>query len=262
MTHTPLTFDEHCAGIEAASERMADWAAQAGPDAPVPTCPGWQVRDLLAHQGMVHRWAAAIVGGADPRAVDAEAHEQAGRDVPDPVAWLRDGVADLLSALRGAPEDLEVFVFLKQAPPARAFWARRQHHETTVHALDARGALRGGNPTAADAWFGDEVALDAVDELLVGFWQRRSSGPRATPGHEYSALVGADSGERWLLDVGVDAVRTRHLDTDEPGPGPDVAVLSGAAVDLYLALWNRGGRVDDPAGLLERWRQGGSVNWS
>lgn len=63
-------------------------------------------------------------------------------------------------------------VFLKEAPPAKSFWARRQCHETTVHALDALGAVRGRPLTAADAWFDDDLALDGIDELLIGFWQR------------------------------------------------------------------------------------------
>ncbi|WP_435839745.1 maleylpyruvate isomerase N-terminal domain-containing protein, partial [Streptomyces anulatus] len=33
----------------------------AGPVSPGRTCPGWQIRHLLRHTGMVHRWAAALV---------------------------------------------------------------------------------------------------------------------------------------------------------------------------------------------------------
>jgi uncharacterized protein (TIGR03083 family) len=261
VTHTPLTFEEHCAGIESAVLRMARWSEEAGPDTPVPTCPGWDVRDLLAHQGMVHRWATAVVAGEDRRSVDTDGFEAEGRAAGDPVAWLRAGATELLAVLRSAPEDLEAFTFLKQAPPARLFWARRQDHETTIHALDALAARDRRRPTADDAWFGAELALDGIDELLAGFWQRRSSGPRAPRGGEYAALVAAGAGGRWLLDIGTDCVRARHLGADEPGPDAAASVLGGDAVDLYLALWNRGGRVDDPDGLLGRWQDGGSVRW-
>ncbi|MGI5037925.1 maleylpyruvate isomerase N-terminal domain-containing protein [Streptomyces sp. JAC128] len=27
----------------------------------MPTCPGWRVRDLIRHTGMVHRWATGMV---------------------------------------------------------------------------------------------------------------------------------------------------------------------------------------------------------
>ena len=146
MTLESPSVEQHLAGIDAAVDRMAVWSRAAGPDAPVPTCPGWTVRDLLAHQGMVHRWATAVVRGDDPATVDDAAIEAEGRAAPDPVGWLLDGAPALVSALESAPDDLAVMTFLKQAPPARQFWARRQCHETTVHALDALSALRGPAP--------------------------------------------------------------------------------------------------------------------
>lgn len=261
MTHTPLTIEDHVAGIEAALERMAQWAGEAGPEARVPTCPGWTVRDLLAHQGMVHRWATAVVRGVPRADIDSRAIEAEGRAAGDQLAWLREGAADLLETLRAAPEDFETPTFLTKAPPAKLFWVRRQDHELTMHALDALAAREGRRPTSDDAWFGAEHALDGLDELLVGFWQRPTKGPRAPEGRPYSALVAADSGERWLLDVGTDLVRTHHLAADEAGPDSATAVLSGPAVDLYLALWNRGGRVDDPALLVRRWQEGGAIIW-
>jgi uncharacterized protein (TIGR03083 family) len=261
MSHTALTFEEHLAGIAAATDRLAAWATEAGLDTGVPTCPGWTVRDLLAHEGMVHRWATRVVRGGDWRDTDDAAVEAEGRATEDPVGWVRAGAAGLLDALRAAPEDLEAFTFLRQAPPPRLFWARRQDHESTIHALDALAAREGRRPTAADAWFDAEHALDGVDELLVGFWQRRTKGPRAPQGKPYAALVVADSGERWLLDVSAERVETHHLAADEPGPDTATSVLSGTAVDLYLALWNRGGHVDDPALLVRRWQEGGAITW-
>lgn len=51
------------------------------------------MRDLLAHQGLVHRWATAVVRGDDPRTVDHTDIEAEGRATPDPVGWLLDGAA-------------------------------------------------------------------------------------------------------------------------------------------------------------------------
>ncbi len=127
-----------------------------------------------------------------------------------------------------------------------------------MHALDALAAREGRPLTAADAWFDDDLANDGVDELLVGFWQRRTKGPRTeTP---YTAIVSANGGPTWSLAVGPDAPVTRRL---PPYTGvPDGArTLSASAADLYLALWNRGGTVDDPTGLLDAWREGGAVTW-
>ena len=200
MHHPELpSVDDYLACLDAAVDRMAVWSRAAGPDAPVPTCPGWTVRDLLAHQGMVHRWATAVVRGDDPAGVDDVAVEAEGRAAGDPVGWLLDGAGPLVDALQAAPDDLAVMTFLKQAPPARAFWARRQCHETTVHALDALAARDQRPLTSDDVWLTDDLATDGVDELLVGFWQRRTKGPRSeTP---YTATVSVADGPAWRLDV-------------------------------------------------------------
>ena len=107
-------------------------------------------------------------------------------------------------------------------------------------------------------WLSEALAVDGVDELLVGFWQRRNKGPRSE--HPYTAAVLVTGGPVWLLDVSDQSPVTRRR---EGGAGipPGSPTLSGSARDLYLALWNRGGQVDDPAGLLDAWRQGGAISW-
>jgi uncharacterized protein (TIGR03083 family) len=258
MSVPVVEVEEYLTAIDAAVDRMAVWARAAGADAPVPTCPGWTVRDLLAHQGMVHRWATAVVRGEDPRAVDVAGLEAQGRRSADPVGWLVDGAAPLVAALEAAPDDLDVLTFLKQAPPARRFWARRQCHESTVHALDALAALHQREIAADDVWLADHLATDGVDELLVGFWQRRTKGPRSeTP---YTAAVSVIGGPTWLLAVGPESPVTTRAGVGDGIPD-DARTLGGSAADLYVALWNRGGSVDDPTGLLDAWRDGGAVTW-
>ena len=258
MTHGIPTTQAHLAALVTAAARFAAHARAAGPDVPVPTCPGWAVLDLVAHQGMVHRWATAVVSGRDPRTVDEAALEAQRRADPDPVAWLERGAADLVCALEDAPADLEVMTFLREAPPARAFWARRQCHETTVHALDALAAAAARALTAEDVWLDEGLCTDGVDELLVGFWQRRTKGPRsAVP---YAAAVSVTDGPTWWLEVGPEHPVTRRVAGTDGIPGPARRV-SGSAADLYLALWNRGGAVDDPTGLLPEWREPGAITW-
>ncbi|WP_205856188.1 maleylpyruvate isomerase N-terminal domain-containing protein, partial [Phytoactinopolyspora endophytica] len=60
---THLSFDDHIQALVASGARLRDAAARAGIGAAVPTCPGWNVTDLVAHQSMVHRWAAANLRG-------------------------------------------------------------------------------------------------------------------------------------------------------------------------------------------------------
>ncbi|MBE7163121.1 MAG: maleylpyruvate isomerase N-terminal domain-containing protein, partial [Williamsia herbipolensis] len=70
--------------------------------AAVPTCPGWSVRHLTAHTGMVHRWARAQVLGTEPPFAD-DAAVLARVRVPDLPVWLLDGADALVSTLRDAP---------------------------------------------------------------------------------------------------------------------------------------------------------------
>jgi hypothetical protein len=98
---TSLTFDEHVAALEAAGTRLVALAVDAGLDAPVPTCPAWTADALLAHQAMVHRWAAAQVRGDDPAGVPDETTIRT--TVTDLPGYYREGHAGLLDALRGAP---------------------------------------------------------------------------------------------------------------------------------------------------------------
>ena len=171
-----LDFSECVEGIRTALAGFVSFARKAGLDAPVPTAPEWNVRQLLAHQGMVHRWAAANVQGVE---VDSDALEAEGLKAADPVLWLRDGGLRLIKALQDAPEDLEAPVFLKNAPDPRHFWARRQCHETTIHSIDAQSAALGRIPHAVDTEVTREVSLDGIDELLRGFHTRKRSGLRS-----------------------------------------------------------------------------------
>jgi uncharacterized protein (TIGR03083 family) len=262
----PFSVDQRCDAIGYAAEQLCGAAASAGLEAPVPTCPGWSVRDLLAHLGMVHRWATAHLTGdrAGQEAGAAAAAEAEGQAVVDAVGWLRDGAGALVTALLHAPAELEAFVFLKSAPPPRDFWARRQCHETTIHAVDALSAARGRPPTAqevaAQVGVSPALALDGIDELLTGFLPRRSSRLRSDQPLRL-AVRPDDSALAWLVEVGEEPpVTTRH--TSSVPEDVDVT-FAGTSVELYLGLWNRGDElVATDAQVLRRWREAMRVSWS
>jgi uncharacterized protein (TIGR03083 family) len=249
---TDLALAAHLEGLRTALVAFARYADRAGLRAGVPTCPDWTVRNLIAHQGMVHRWAAAIVRGEK---MDADAAREEGQVSPDPVEWLRDGAIELAQTLTDAPEDLKVLRFLNDPPPARQFWARRQCHETTIHAVDALSAALGRYPVAADTWITREVALDGIDELLTGFVTRSVS--RLRTAEPVTIAVRPDDAERsWVVAVGPDpAVTTRHL-----GPVEGDVLLQGSSVALYLTLWNRSDEVEPDHGF-DLWRDAAQVRW-
>ena len=256
---TDVSFAAHLEGLRSAMVAFVRYADRAGLQAPVPTCPDWTVRDLVAHQGMVHRWAAGLLRGEWSRDHDADALEEAGRASDDPLEWLRDGAIELVEALTRAPEDVRAPVFLNDAPPPRAFWARRQCHETTVHAVDALAAVFGRRPDPAETWIAVPTAVDGIDELLGGFLTRPTSRLRC---EDEAVLVVApgDVPDWWVVRLGPrPAVTERRI-------GPRVAVeveradwvVEGSAVDVYLALWNRTAR----PGFEPRWRDRAAVTWA
>jgi uncharacterized protein (TIGR03083 family) len=254
---THLTPEAHLAGLRDAVVAFVRYVDRAGPAAAVPTCPEWTVLDLVAHQGMVHRWAAALVRGGRPEDEAVAAFEAEGRASSDPVGWLRGGAVEVTRAVTEAPEHPTAPVFLNDAPAPRAFWARRQCHETTIHAVDAMSASLGRTPRADETWIDPVVALDGIDELLGGFLTRPRSRLRC---EEEALLVVAPDGatDWWEVSLGPrPAVVTRHRAPYDGEADPDWE-LSGSAVELYLRLWNR----SDPTGPAEGdWRHLTAVRW-
>ena len=248
---TTLTPDQHLAALRDAVSAFAGHAQEAGLDVPVPTCPDWTVRRLIGHQGMVHRWAAANLRG---KTIEIDATERAGRRAPSPVDWLRDGAIDLVAAITTAPDDVQTVVFLNDAPGPRAFWARRQCHETTIHSVDALAAALGRYPTSADTGIDPAVAVDGIDELLAGFMTRNKSRLRSES-PMVVGVVAAESPTGWLVEVGPAPAVVTVASRDEVADRCDVR-LEGPAVAVYLTLWNRSDELD----LIDLWRSA-PVTW-
>ena len=91
---------------------------------------------------------------------------------PDLLAWFRAGHAALVETLSTADPGLVCATFM-DAPSPLAFWARRQAHETAIHRADAESAS-GLRPE-----YDPEFAADGIDELIMGFGQRRKYRPSA-----------------------------------------------------------------------------------
>lgn len=256
---TRWDWTDHLRVIERAATDLADRARATGLDAPVPTCPRWTVADLVAHQGIVHRWAVSNLTGTGNVSTPKG---QVLREVPGDqlVDWFEDGAQRLLATLTGAPEDVEAMVFLEDAPPPRAFWARRQAHETTIHSVDALAAQLGRVPRADETGVDTEVALDGLDELLTGFVTRGRS-KLARQDDSTLAVVPLDSGRAWVLTLGA-SLRTEEVLAEGDGPQA-MHRFGGTAPQLYLGLWNRGEEVaPSDAELLADWHGRQRVRWS
>ncbi|MEU9588864.1 maleylpyruvate isomerase family mycothiol-dependent enzyme [Streptomyces sp. NPDC048193] len=235
---------------------LAAAAEKAGTGAAVPTCPGWQVRDLLRHTGMVHRWATTIV---------AEGHTSPHPDggLPDLdgdllLAWFREGHRELVATLTTAPSDLRCWHFLP-APSPLAFWARRQAHETSVHRLDAESALDGAPADGVPSGVGTDFALDGIDELLCAFHARPKSAVR-TAGPRTLRVRATDAPDAvWTVRLSEEPPVARRTDDDTAD-----CELTGPAAQLYAALWNRRPfpEVTGDRSLAALWRERSGVTWN
>jgi uncharacterized protein (TIGR03083 family) len=254
---TTLSLERHLDGLRAAMVAFVRYADRAGLGAAVPTCPDWSVRDLVAHQGMVHRWATLLLRGGWSLDADAAAFEAEGRAAVDPLEWLRDGVIDLAETIASVPADVRAPVFLEDAPAPREFWARRQCHETTVHAVDALAASLGRRPTGAETWIGNDLAVDGIDELLAGFLTRPRSRLRC---EAESLLVVAphDVPDWWLVRLGPHPATTERRRGAHPERSLADWEVEGGAVEVYLALWNR----SDRPGLDAGWQERTAITWT
>lgn len=220
-------------------------AAAAAPDAVVPSCPGWRLRNLALHVGRALRlWTDVLTlasGGRRP--------------------W-GEGVA------RPADEDLEAFVRAQteavvaalgaadERTPAWTFWGdrtargipRRVALETAVHAWDATDAL--GASTDLDS----RLAADGVVEFFEAILALTDRPPTGLRGAV--RLEAADVDAAWRVEIAPDRrpelrparATTRGGATLAPSDGPSRApadrappgvIARGAASDLLLVLWRR-----------------------
>ncbi|MEU2250800.1 maleylpyruvate isomerase family mycothiol-dependent enzyme [Streptomyces sp. NPDC019224] len=251
-----MKITEHIQTLAAEGSLLADAAGEAGPGAPVPTCPDWRVRDLLRHTSMVHAWAAAFVReGHTSYVPDAGEPEL---DGPELLAHFREGHRLLVEALENAPHDVECWSFLP-APSPLAFWARRQAHETTIHRVDAESA-RGGALSPVDA----AHALDGIDELLRGMHARPKSRVRTeTP--RTLRIRTTDTDTVWTVRLSAEPPRAVREETPAEALVVDCE-LSAPAETLYLTLWNRlpltALTVTGDEDLARLWRDNSSITWS
>jgi uncharacterized protein (TIGR03083 family) len=259
-----MEIAEHIAAIEEEGKRFAGAARRSGLDAQVPSCPGWEVRDLVRHLGMIHLWAAAHIafphdepdyGSEDEEhAAFAEFWPSLGVFWPqddDLIDWYLRTNANLVAALESASPNVEAWTFLP-APSPLAMWARRQAHEIAVHRFDAEHA------SSHETGFEQAFADDGIDELLAAFAPRRAS----FPVERTSTMVvhADDTGSVWQVTLSPDGITTSR------GEALADVTLRGPASDLYLSVWNRGDdsriTVDGDRDVLRTWHENYRIRWS
>lgn len=221
------------AEIEKQASAMRTACVQAGPEAPVPTCPKWTVHDLVAHQARVHSWAGKALA-TPPSNEPPRPDEQPSAEGPsawnDLLTWWDERLAILLDRLRTTAPDTPVWTF--NGENVASFWAQRQAHETAIHRLDALHAV-GDVPTLL--WT-PEFAADGVDEYFARLMPRAVN---RVPIDVTGTILfhAADAGRTWELrlspgePVVVSPVQDAAVDED--------ATVAGTADAIYRAVWGR-----------------------
>jgi uncharacterized protein (TIGR03083 family) len=250
-----VEIDDHIAALRTDGELMASAAAAVAPDVAIPTCPEWCMRDLVLHQGQVHRWAAANVTDATGQMADPQAAMGPAPSDDALVDWFRDGHHALVAALDGADPGGAYWTFMP-APSPLAFWARRQCHETGMHRVDAEAASGPVTPFPA------AVAADGIDELLCSFITRPGGRLQSDPPRRLR-VVATDTNDAWLVRIANDVVTERGTG-EERAPDAD-CTLAGPASDLHLFLWNRGGTdtltAEGDRSMLDLWSGSVTIRW-
>jgi uncharacterized protein (TIGR03083 family) len=211
---------------------LAEVIRVADPATPVPTCPGWALRQLLSHVGRGDRWAAEIVRTGGPVDTRSVADGRAPDDPAQAADWLRGG-AELLIAAAAAEPAKRVWTFL--GPRPAAWWVRRRLHESTVHRADALIAV--GAPYDIDP----ALAADGLDEFLDVHAARQT--PVLAEGaslHLHATDPDLGSAGEWVLRGRATGFTWAH------GHEKADAAVRGRARDLLLGATRRL-PADDPA---------------
>ncbi|MCA1841688.1 MAG: maleylpyruvate isomerase N-terminal domain-containing protein [Actinobacteria bacterium] len=226
-----METSEYLDAVRTNAGLLIDAVKQAGLEARVPTCPDWTVADLARHQGRVYHWVATIVGEKAQAYVDRkQLAEQAER--AEPLTWLEGGAGKILELFAQTDPETPVWNWIDGgAGPAR-FWFRRMAHETVIHRVDGESATA-GRINRVDP---PELASDGIDEFLQ-FLPIKAAG-----GERFGSVQGSyhfhttDVSGEWMVVFDGDGVtiRREHAKAD--------IAIRGAASDLELFLYNRGGR--------------------
>ena len=202
-------------------------AGRAGLDAPVPTCEGWTVHDVVGHLGRVHRSVSEII---ERRSVEIPAVEIPKAPAGEAVLAFFDEGLDRLVAALGRHRPRRSRSTRGRVRASGRFYYRRMAHELADPPLRRRG-----RPTAAPGPFDPDMSVDGDRRVLRG--ARAVLGPplgaaRCPPGAcTCTAPTARASG--WC------GGRRRGGHAPREHAKGDVAVR-GSASDLFRFVWNRG----------------------
>jgi uncharacterized protein (TIGR03083 family) len=257
---TELHADTARRAIVEHTRRLADAAAAAGPDAAVPTTPGWTITDLVAHVVLTQHWVAEIIERriTDPTQLPTEMAVLPA-DPGEWQAWLAESTQRFVSACSDDALDAPVFNAAGDERSGTRFWMSSVLNESVVHGFDAANAA--DRPDDIDADIAAALISNHLAMLTSRTWEiQRPESAHAIRGTgqtlQWRATDTADDAGAWYIERRPEGATWRR----ETQPA-DVTV-TGPARSLLLAMTGRLPLIDRAAtditidgdtGLAQHW---------
>lgn len=216
-----METNEGLLALERDSAAFVDACEVAGPTAPVPSCPGWNVADLLWHLTEVHHfWQTMVSEGRS----SWEGYEPPPRPLDEGLAaTYRQGRIVLLKTMSDVEPAMSTWTWSNDK--TAGFVIRRMTQETAVHLWDATEAAGMVNPIEP------ALASDGIDEFLTHFTGDVVEGAAPVGGSVH--LHCGDVAGEWTVTESDDglAVAREHSKGN--------CAIRGSASDILLTLWRR-----------------------
>ncbi|KXK60593.1 hypothetical protein AWW66_18015 [Micromonospora rosaria] len=231
MSRLHGTKDFWIGALRAEGPTFAAAVAEAPPETPVLSCPGWTVSDLTLHLAGLYQWVHGFVGTGETTA-PARREETELPPGTSPLQFWQHTYDQLMTLFDGLDPEAPAWNWAPQ-PKKAGFWIRRMAHETAVHRWDAQLAIAAGEPIEA------KLAGDGVSEVL-DTWLPAGRRPASGQWRGVVHLTATDAAQEWYLRLRGEGVALLDTDTilDHDDHHARVQV-AGTASDLLLALWGR-----------------------
>ena len=230
-----VTAERRLQAMQAHAERMAEYVGAADSDAPVPTCPGWTVADLVAHVGETQNWVSEIIERriADPTQLPTEM-ATVPTEPGDWPAWLSDGAARAVEAFSDEALEAPVFNAAADERTGGEFWLSSLLNETVIHGADA--AYAAGREYDVDADIAADLITNHLQMLTSPTWaaQRPESanalrGDGETLRWNATDETGLGGAGNWFIERGPDGAswqaRSGEADVSVNGPASSLLLI-------------------------------------
>ena len=219
------------------TQRLAQSAAAAAPDAAVPTAPKWTVADLVEHVGQTQNWVAEIIERriTDPTQLPTQMAVLP-TEPREWQAWLSQSAQRVASACSDDALDAPVFNAAGDERSGTRFWMTSMVNEAVVHGFDAANAA--GQPADIDPDIAAALITNHFAMLTSPTWEmQRPQSAHAIRGTgqglQWLATDTAHQAGAWFVERRPDGAKcqaeTRQADVTVTGP----------AQSLLLALTRR-----------------------